>query len=519
MNMGALIPKPAHNTNFKHALKRALDQCLAFCDQIGGDSLAAQSDLTRTRLLVALSGGCDSTVLLVGLKQIIDEQANELNRLELVACHVNHQLRGPESDQDEFFCQELCQSFQIALDIRRPDIDELNKKKHCAQSEESLRELRYLLLTKAAQEAQCQFLLTAHTLDDQVETLLFRLFRGTSLIGISGINLWRQLADGLYLIRPLLSITKQECERFLLENGLTSRQDSSNLANTYTRNYLRNTIIPTIKARFPNFQENIEQFRQIVLTEEDLLGQATNRLLDQLESKRGSESSWSINKWAEQPLAIKRRLIAQALRDRYVEVSFERVEKIITLIADWINQSTVPKKGTHSTLSLNQIWQVRLTDNEITWVKEEEPSLNTFCPLVVKVPGQNIVLAAGRILKIEAIAFAGTDNTAYPFPEAWADEALVDLTKATAPLVLRSRTKGDLIQPLGMSNKVRLKKYLHTHKRPTQDRQRAPQVVLADQEEVIWVPGVGLSEKIKVTSHPSHRLSWLPLAKDTVWLA
>ncbi len=221
--------------SFPQLLSEKFRECLYFA----GHTLEENS--ANLSILVAISGGCDSTALLVALKQIASEE-----NLSLTACHINHKLRGKESDQDASFCQKLCQSLDINFDLR-------NGASSLTSSEEALRDLRYELLLEAARQSNARYIVTAHTLDDQIETILFRLLRGSSSKGLTGIRLARFLADNLFILRPLLTTSKEECRRFLLEKGICAQEDSSNSKDTYTRNYLRNTIVPLIADRFPQF--------------------------------------------------------------------------------------------------------------------------------------------------------------------------------------------------------------------------------------------------------------------------
>ena len=489
-------------------LPEVIRQALAECHLVDNSSNSAKKK-PSIHLLVALSGGSDSTALLVGLRQIAEQE-----RIDLRACHVNHQLRGAESDEDEQFCRALCSDLNVPLDVRKCS-DSLVQT--AGKSEEALRHLRYELLMAAAEEARSRYLLTGHTLDDQIETLLFRLFRGTSLKGLTGMILCRPLSEDLQLIRPLLTVTKDECRRFLIEQGLAAREDSSNQNPVYTRNYVRNTIVPAIESRFGDFKQRVEQLRHIVQAEEDFLARLTDELADKVTP--ADCNSWKIALIEEQPLALKRRLIAKGLQERDIEVTCQRVEAIIELIA--CSKQLPPAKGKKwiTSLTLNDTWQVCLTRSDLVWSEKEETPLTSFSPLPVKVPGNTIALLPGRVLRIEN--FSADQAAAHPlrFPPSHADEAFVDLSSAALPLVLRLRLPGDLIHPLGMPVKVRLKQYLHTHKPEGQSRSSAGQIVLADQEEVLWVPGVGLSEKVKVKSKPSHLLKWLPLAHDQSHMA
>lgn len=160
----------------------------------------AASKLTSkpTRILIALSGGCDSTALLAALHKV-----SEQNALDLIVCHVNHKLRGEEAERDESFCRELCRNLHRPLTVVHMDhalMDEL------PVPENDLRKARYKLLVEQARDNDCSFVAAAHTLNDQTETLLFRLFRGTAVSGLTGMSAARALDANLILLRPMLKV-------------------------------------------------------------------------------------------------------------------------------------------------------------------------------------------------------------------------------------------------------------------------------------------------------------------------
>ena len=190
----------------------------------------------------------------------------------------------------------------------------------------------------------------------------------------------------------------------------------------------------------------------------------------------------------QEPLALQRRAIGAALQKRAIELSYARIEQILAL-----TQSD-------RALNLNQYWRVRSTKNELLWQKilPKNESFE-FEPITVKIPGISHILPLGMALSVEI------------YREGCPQQALVYLANIKPPLMLRLRQPGDIIRPLGMGQSVKLKKYLHTHKKTSTDYTGA-EILLADQEEVLWLPARGgISEKIKVTDQPSHSLQWLKL--------
>jgi tRNA(Ile)-lysidine synthase len=472
---------------------------------------APESDNAKPlALLVALSGGADSTALLLGLKELSKQQV-----LRLVACHVNHGLRGKDADTDASFCQDLCKKIGVPITVKSINPDSLPHSTN-AYSEELLRDRRYALLREAACAEGLKFIATAHVCEDQLETILFRLFRGSSLRGLTGMRQNRELEDGLFVIRPLLSVSKADCQQYVDAHGICARQDQTNDDTTYARNYLRHMVLPKILERFPSFPQQMESLRDIIREEEEFWHQLTSGSLEALSFASESDNVWSMSQFRALPLALKRRAVAESMRQRQIEVSFARVESVIKLVA----QSPSEKHGgaTRGALTLSPDWNIRISDNHIQWVKMRSPEAIYLDEVPVRVPGINMALACGKVLRIEDLKDVKNEEIG-PFPDTSALDVIVDLSGAKPPLVLRSRRQGDVITPFGMKVPVSLKKYLHTHK-PKDLAAESSKLggipLLADQEEVLWIPGVGISEKLRATSRPSHRLSWLNIAADPV---
>lgn len=163
----------------------------------------------------------------------------------LIVGHVNHGTRGSESDADASFVRRL--AGELELEFQQSDV---GGSQRVGNSEESLRNFRYGELIELAQSLGARYIVTGHNFDDQVETVLFRIFRGTGISGLSGIPMKRLATESVTIIRPLLEISRQKIETYLNEIGQSFRFDSSNEDSKYTRNYLRNELIPELKERF-----------------------------------------------------------------------------------------------------------------------------------------------------------------------------------------------------------------------------------------------------------------------------
>lgn len=194
----------------------------------GGSSIPPGS-----KVLCAVSGGADSMCLLHMLSQRED--------IDLVAAHFNHQLRSRESDEDEAFVRNICTQWNIPFTAGQGDVLAFARQKGFS-TEEAARALRYDFLEKAAQAEGCGLIATAHNADDNAETILMNLIRGTSLHGLTGIPSQRG-----NIVRPLLGMTRGEISAYLDEHGIPHREDSSNADEAYTRNKIRRQVIPILR--------------------------------------------------------------------------------------------------------------------------------------------------------------------------------------------------------------------------------------------------------------------------------
>ena len=213
------------------------------------------------RVLAAVSGGPDSVCLAHHLAEIRRRHGFELRLL-----HVHHGLRGREADRDAEFVRKLGKSLGLPVQVVSVEV----KRRAQARGkglEEAGRELRYAALREAARRQRCNKVATAHHLDDQAETVLLNLLRGTRLSALGGIPPRRPLGPNLELVRPLLAIRKSEVLAYLRVHGLKYRLDRSNLSERFTRNWLRRRVLPELETRQPRVREHLagiaEQVRAV----------------------------------------------------------------------------------------------------------------------------------------------------------------------------------------------------------------------------------------------------------------
>ncbi len=261
------------------------------------------------RLLCAVSGGADSMCLLHLL---------HTGGYDVTAAHFEHGIRGTESLRDANFVEAWCAGHGIPFVLGHGDAP-----KHAAEKglslEEAARELRYTFLLQAAEKLGAAHILTAHTLDDNAETLLFNLTRGSGTAGLCGIPARRDL-----LLRPLLHVSRAEIEEYLKKNGVPHVEDSSNGSDDYTRNLIRHRVVPLLRQINPRFADAAARMARLARQDEDCL----SALADKFLREQLSDGSLPLNTLAALHPAVASRVVRQLLPGQ----SLERVEAVLDFI-------------------------------------------------------------------------------------------------------------------------------------------------------------------------------------------
>lgn len=279
-------------------------------------------------LVVALSGGRDSVALLHGLVQL--QKQGDFARLgldfALLAAHFNHGLRGAESDGDEAFCRDFCAQLGVEfVSFRAVGL---------AAAENSARKARYAWLWQVCDEEAAKgfkpvWLVCAHHQEDQAETVLLHLLRGSGTAGLAAMR--RQNGS---LLRPLLTAGRAEIDAYLQAHGLIWREDSSNAELDYTRNRLRNQLMPLLREYNPRLNAALAQTAEVAAAEADFLQECVRQKMQQATVEQGLVA-YLLQDWQKEPLAL-RRLLVRALwqaasRNPVCALSFEQTEAVLAL--------------------------------------------------------------------------------------------------------------------------------------------------------------------------------------------
>lgn len=399
-----------------------------------------------SRVLCAVSGGVDSMCLLHLLSQ--------REELSLVCAHFNHQLRGEESDRDEAFVREICKQWNIPLTVGRGDVEAFARREKLSL-EEAGRTLRYAFLYQAAEEELCDWIATAHNAEDNAETLLLHLLRGSGLNGLTGISPQRGK-----LVRPLLTTSRKEIEAYLIQHDIPHREDSTNADDAYTRNRVRHQLLPLLEEMNPGFVRRLTSAIPRLRADNDYLNDLARQLLTKTEHREdGLVLPAALLSQAPAPVASRavRLLLAQAAGGNW-DCSAAHLEAVLELC------------------------------------RSSSPSAQVSLPhgLTARREYGLLVLAHDLPTRpLEPMPLQEGDNPVPGLP--WT----VVLQGPPWPgLVVRSRQTGDSLTLPGGHTKT-LKKLFIDQKLPRWERERIP--VVADNDGVIAVAGVGPN-----LSHPCH---------------
>lgn len=422
-------------------------------------------------VLVAVSGGADSMALLTLLQRLAPGLS-----LTLAVAHVEHGLRGEESLADAAFVRDYAQRVGLPVYVGHFHVRERAQEEGISE-EMAAREVRYQYLKKVAAQIGAGKIALAHQANDQVETILWRLLRGTSPAGLAGIPRMRS-ENGVTFIRPLLSIWREEIEKYCEEEGIPFRTDSTNTSWQYVRNKIRWHLLPLLKQEYnQNVYKTIYQLGEI-LREENLYMEAeAKKALEKVSIQRGQDH-WSLDlaKMQKLPVALQRRvikLILYYLSEHTREWESTHVEGIRHLM-----RSDVPS----ARLDLGSHFQAFREYNLLHISCRAAPCAGHIPPTPLAIPG--CTQLPEFHIQVDAEVREGAHTEVH---SPW--EARFDYDEVAGyPLYVRSRREGDVLQPLGMSGTKKVKDIFIDAKVPRKVRDRWP--LLIWNERVEWIIGI-----------------------------
>lgn len=404
-------------------------------------------------VLCCLSGGADSVALLLCLSKL---------GYRVSAMHINHCLRGEESDRDEQFCRQLCRKLGIELTVEKVDV-----KGYCAKNgfstEEGARRLRY----ESFERSDCSRIATAHTLSDSFETALFNLARGTAAKGLCGIPPLRGR-----IIRPLIECTRADIEQFLSEQGQDYVTDSTNLTDDYSRNRIRHAAVPALKSINPEAERAFARTAKSLRMDDFCLRKEAEALLGKAETPNGySTSILGSARWA-----VMSRAITKLLEDNSVSYDNARVNEVCCIARSGIGKLCL-SGDLYAIASGGEFRIARLVDTE-----SREVTVESDCEF--ELFSKKVSIVIGDKSQIEHKVHKMFTYIA------------LDYDKIKGVIAVGTRRPGDSIRLAGRGCTKTLKK-LYNERIPLE--KRASALLIRDDDGVLAIEGLGAAERASVS--------------------
>ena len=414
------------------------------------------------KIVVGLSGGADSCALLHFLVSL----GKEMN-LTVSACHINHQLRGAEADRDEQFAVDFCKNLHVPLYILRADVkgEALRQKK---STEQCGRDIRYKFFSETADMLHAK-ISTAHTASDNAETVLFNLARGSGASGLCGIPPVRD-----NIIRPLIECTRTDIENYCRENNISYVTDSTNLTDEYTRNKIRLEIIPVLKKINPAFESSISGMTERMKETVDFIDKCAEKALSECLTDKG----YSISELQKLDKAVLSKAIIMLCQKNSVTPEAKHIELIKKIV---YNSGAVEIKNNVFAVSSQGFFRIVnqppvTSAQSIPWNSRENLLINN-----------------------KKISFSRINSDIFHNRKKF-DKFLfhnsIDCDTIPLSAVFRTRRQGDFFQPPKRNLTKSVKKLFIEMKIPREERDGI--IMLADGSEILWIEGIGVSEKSSV---------------------
>jgi len=427
----------------------------------------------EAKLLLGVSGGSDSIALLY----LFSLLRSEID-ITLLAVHINHQLRGEESEADAVLVRDICQKLGVPLIVRKINLTD--------KSENQARQKRFEAFQQVLDAYQFDYIVTGHHRNDQTETMLLNLFRGAGLSGLAGLR-----PRSGKVLHPLLCFSKKELQDLLIEAQIPWREDSSNQELSYRRNWIRHKLLPLLEQEInPQISTSLGTQAEIFADAEDMILKRMKSLLKKVVLEQDNQKvilSFSALKHFSklEQYYIIREVIAEisgSIRDFFAH----NFENIINLYS---------AEGSKKVSLNNGIEAVKEYDKLIIRFSEESQPIPE--PIVVEEDRSRVVWGDYRfsfkVLKILPNYFSRDPLTVY-----------IDADKIKYPFVIRSRKPGDRFIPFGMKQMVKLKDFLINCKVPKYERDYIP--IFDDGEKIFWVTGKRLDQRVAIDDNSTRFL-------------
>ena len=422
-------------------------------------------------VLVCVSGGADSMCLLEVMRHISYEYG-----FSIAAAHYNHGLRGEESDRDETFVLEICEEHGIPLYSSRGDVANYARN-HGLSIEEAARNKRYEFFFDTASNTGAVRIATAHTMDDNAETVIINLTRGTGTNGMSGIPPVRDM-----VIRPLLHVSRDEVMAFINEREILFVEDSTNGLDVYTRNKVRRSIIPLLKELNPRFNEAASTAADLFRADEEFISDIADLFItDRCVGLTADAADIAVL-----PFSVSSRVIRKLYGGN---LTFNHVKDVLALCAG---------NNPSANLSLPGMVVYREYDRVIFDAKPAEYE-SEFAPVYPTAGNSFIILGLGLKISCKSVVYgdnmsgSGVDKSIYASFNKSFTSFIFKSIDICGKISVRSRCEGDFIRLKGQSGTKTLKKLFIEKRIPARKRSLIP--VICDDEGVLGIYGVGVGDR------------------------
>ncbi|WP_416334492.1 tRNA lysidine(34) synthetase TilS [Anaerococcus sp. DFU013_CI05] len=418
-------------------------------------------------IIIGSSGGPDSQFLIY----LLNEIKNEYN-LTIILAHLNH-LHRKEASFDEKLVIDTGEKLGLKVEVRKASMDEFAKVNKISP-EDAGRRLRYEFFNDIASSYRNSKIAVAHNMDDQAETMLFRMARGTGLDGLAGMDYKNK-----NIIRPILSFKKSEILEYLKQNNISYAIDATNLENDYSRNYIRNEIFPKISEINPNAINNFFNLSDIIKNDLAIIDEVIDKKYKEIViNEKDYFVKFDKEEFEDISYPIKTRLIRIAifkLTGDTKNISKENIEDFIN-----IENLQTGKKIIKDKL----VFQKNYNSYELMVLNREQND-----SVIKKINLDEEIVFNGRKIKTSIV---------FEKKEKLKNIGYFDLDKISFPLTVRTRENGDKFRPLGMNHKKKLKDFFIDEKIDKSIRDQIP--IILSNDDIIWIAGYRISEQFKVDS-------------------
>ncbi len=461
-------------------------------------------------VVVAVSGGADSVALLHVLHKIKQTKAFEFN---LCAAHLNHGLRGAESDEDAEFVKRLTKTLNIPAIIKSIDINALAEKV-CLSVEETARIERYKFLEDCAHKFGAAYVAVAHSADDNAETVLHRIIRGTGLLGLGGIKPERAISPSseIKLVRPFLSTWKKEILLYIEENRIGYREDSSNISKNYYRNKIRLELLPLLETDYNN------QINRALLNLAEICNdncEFVNEMSDSLCKSAVIEQNSDFAVFDNKVLSAAHEIVLQNLLQTIFthlqiplkQIGFKQYKSLIRFIKDEARSGEYDISAKLRVRKIGSSIRFQKLSEKVQNIAEKSSQLENliekFGIVELKVPGVTELPLLGK--RIETCVEENKDGFLSKFKlSKTCNEEVIDMSKVQLPLYVRLRRPGDRFLPLGSKGTKTISDFFTDNKVPVCERDKIP--IVTSKHHPVWVVCLRVDERVKVVEETNNLL-------------